>query len=605
MKKNFFALGFCALVLGLAACGDDSSSNSEPNVVKGELLALADGSGEKLCDEKLEGWVAEAIGKDFRRCQNGEWTKITASEASAEEEIIGGVTELQSSSSIQESSSSTITISSSSTPTEDPASSSSGPKANWAYLNPGIGYGTMTDARDGQVYKTVAIGSQTWMAENLNYSDKNISGYCYGDDASNCSKYGRLYLWSAAMDSAGAFSTAGKGCGKGKVCNANGTVRGVCPEGWHLPSDNEWKYLWALVGGTSVAGAKLKSTSGWYNDGNGTDSFGFAVLPAGYRDNFGNYNDDGLYAFFWSSSENDGYYAYHWFFDYDRGHVRHNDYSKDYGFPVRCLSDASVILSSSSESLSSAAIEEKSSSSAGKPNWRYLNPDIDYGEFTDVRDGQIYKTVAIGSQTWMAENLNYAPVDVASMGEGAWSGCYNNEADSCAKYGRLYTWNVAMDNADCAEGKECKPNGTVQGVCPSGWHMPTKEEWQELLEPLATRIEDKINNLNYYGVDVVLKTVEGWISGSSGTNATGFSALPAGHMFFMREYIFGQVGVSVCFWSASESSSGSTKNYLLISNDPLNLAYGAYKLIAYSVRCVQDESKNAAVPKINYIIPVK
>ena len=591
MKKNFFALGICAFALGLAACGDDGSPNSEPNVVKGELLALADGSGEKLCDEKLEGWVAEAIGKDFRRCQNGEWTKITASEASAEEEIIGRVTELHSSSSTLASSSSAQKTSSSSAPTEDPASSSSGPKANWAYLNPGIDYGEFTDARDGQVYKTVAIGSQTWMAENLNYSDKNISSYCYGDDASNCSKYGRLYLWSAAMDSVGTFSTAGKGCGYGKTCNANGTVRGVCPEGWHLPSDNEWMYLWITIGGTSSAGAKLKSTSGWYNDGNGTDSFGFAVLPAGNRDNLGNYNDDEFYAYFWSSDENDGYYAYHWFFGYDRGHVRRNNYNKDNGFPVRCLSDASVILSSSSvasdpESLSSAAIEVESSSSAGKPNWQYLNPNIDYGEFTDVRDGQIYKTVKIGSQIWMAENLNYAPVDVASMGEGAWSGCYDNENANCSLYGRLYTWKVAMGNADCAGGKECNPSGTIQGVCPNGWHLPSKEEWQELLEPLATSIDsNEDGEAEYNGAGVVLESVEGWRSGSPEMNSTGFSALSGGFYICDDDFTHNDFGVGFL------TSSGEDGYYYYLSlNEISNTVHLYYTdfYVAYSVRCVQD-----------------
>ena len=135
--------------------------------------------------------------------------------------------------------------------------------------------GSFTDPRDGKTYKTVKIGNQVWMAENLNY--KTANSYCYEDKPANCHKYGRLYTWAAAMDSAGIFSNAGKGCGSGVTCGASGTIRGVCPRGWHLPSDNEWKTLFEAVGGESVlddmtirfyttAGKKLKSSNGW-NDG--------------------------------------------------------------------------------------------------------------------------------------------------------------------------------------------------------------------------------------------------------------------------------------------------------------------------------------------------
>ncbi len=100
------------------------------------------------------------------------------------------------------------------------SSSSSSGKANWALMNPEISYGEL---RDGQVYRAVEIGDQIWMAENLNYAymvktqELDPSSFCYGNKVENCEKYGRLYLWSAAVDSAALFSENGKGCGDGTV----------------------------------------------------------------------------------------------------------------------------------------------------------------------------------------------------------------------------------------------------------------------------------------------------------------------------------------------------------------------------------------------------
>jgi len=166
-------------------------------------------------------------------------------------------------------------------------------------------YGTLTDERDGKTYKTVVIGSQTWMAENLNYSDStnypSMKGrnWCYENKLDSCSKYGRLYTWSAAMDSVGTFSTNGKGCGNGKTCSTTYPVRGICPEGWHLPSKTEYATLITTVGGSSTAGKMLKATNGWNSNGNGTDAFGFSVLPAG-RYSGGSFFNAGEVARFWS-----------------------------------------------------------------------------------------------------------------------------------------------------------------------------------------------------------------------------------------------------------------------------------------------------------------
>ncbi|MCF0217183.1 MAG: fibrobacter succinogenes major paralogous domain-containing protein [Fibrobacteraceae bacterium] len=204
-------------------------------------------------------------------------------------------------------------------------------------LEKGISSKIFTDNRDGKFYRTIKIGTQEWMAENLNY--EATDSYCYKDDADFCTKYGRLYTWSAAMDSAAQFSEAGKGCGDDNTCSPSSTVRGVCPEGWHLPNNTEWDALWTYVGGTESAGKKLKSTSGWYNRGNGTDSYGFAVLPAGRRNRGGSFNDADYSTGFWSSSEDLSYSSYSWIFRYDYSTVGRYTDPKILGFSVRCLKD--------------------------------------------------------------------------------------------------------------------------------------------------------------------------------------------------------------------------------------------------------------------------
>jgi len=213
-----------------------------------------------------------------------------------------------------------------------------------------VSTGTMTDSRDGQTYKTVTIGTQTWMAENLNYAYTGVpykvysytsdsTSWCYEDGESNCAKYGRFYTWAAAMDSVGTWSTNGKGCGYKKTCSPTYPVRGVCPEGWHLPTKAEFETLFTAVGGQSTAGKVLKSTSGWNSGGNGSDAFAFSALPAGHRDYYGNYNSEGDYARFWSSTESNSDDAYSMYLFYSVG-----DACLDYdgmfnGFSVRCLKD--------------------------------------------------------------------------------------------------------------------------------------------------------------------------------------------------------------------------------------------------------------------------
>src|SRR5574344_132476 len=185
----------------------------------------------------------------------------------------------------------------------------------------------LTDARDKQVYKTVKIGTQTWMAQNLNYAVD--SSWCYGNSADSCAKYGRLYTWTAAMG----VDTSHNSVFLGDSVNH----QGACPAGWHVPTNGEWATLETAVGGSDTAGTELKSTTGWTNGGNGTGDFGFSALPAGNRDEVGNFNDAGGDANFWSATEIDAYSAHFRNMDYHNRNMDAGGDGKGYAFSVRCV----------------------------------------------------------------------------------------------------------------------------------------------------------------------------------------------------------------------------------------------------------------------------
>jgi uncharacterized protein (TIGR02145 family) len=147
-----------------------------------------------------------------------------------------------------------------------------------------------TDSRDGKKYKTVIIGKQIWMAENLNYETE--SSKCYGNEPANCKKYGRLYDWETGME--------------------------ICPKGWHLPSDKEWQTLVDFAGGDNIAGKKLKAKSGWNSymekPGNGRDEFGFAAMPGGegYDGGYAGYSGVGEKGNWLIADDGNGTYTYGW-----------------------------------------------------------------------------------------------------------------------------------------------------------------------------------------------------------------------------------------------------------------------------------------------------
>ena len=459
-------------------------------------------------------------------------SSVKSSNSSSSNTTKSSSSSAKSSSSVVKSSSSAAKSSSSaaSSSSRENTQSSSG-KTSWMYLNSAISYGEMTDERDGQVYKTVKIGEQTWMAENLNYE---VDGsHCYNDSVKYCSQYGRLYTWAASV------GKSESSCGQGNTCSLpSGNIRGLCPDGWLLPSKGDFESLILSSGGPKSGGYVLKSKTGWNGDGNGLDVYGFTALPAGNRYANGSNYGNGGNANFWSTTEislNESYYMNLGFIN-DSVSMKKN--YKERELSIRCLKASPNNAASSS------------SATVAEPCKTKTEDNCEYDTLEDSRDGQVYKTVKIGSQWWMAENLNY---------EADGSYCYNESEDKCAKYGRLYKKTAA------------------ETVCPNGWHLPQKSEFEVLITAVG-------------GLSVAaknLKSTSGWGNNENGVDSYGFSGLPAGEAIFQGVGVeYGSEGVDAYFGVASGSDDALHYMYLY-SNDVVGLSRIA-TMYAFSVRCVKD-----------------
>jgi uncharacterized protein (TIGR02145 family) len=188
--------------------------------------------------------------------------------------------------------------------------------------------GTPTFAYEGQTYNTVLIGSQCWMKENLNYATEN--SWCYDNNPSNCDTYGRLYDWAVIMN--GEFSS-------NKVPSG---VQGICPPGWHIPSDAEWDIMINYLGGSSVAGGKMKETGyAHWNSPNtdATNESGFTALPGGFYSSIGTFSNLNEISWFWSCTNYNLYYGWSRTMDYNASDVIRFGSGKDYGYSLRCIKD--------------------------------------------------------------------------------------------------------------------------------------------------------------------------------------------------------------------------------------------------------------------------
>lgn len=177
------------------------------------------------------------------------------------------------------------------------------------------------DARDNEIYEVVQIGNQCWMAENLRY---NASGSWFNNNNPN-TRYGRLYDWATIMngDSSSTLNPS--------------NVQGICPNGWHLPSDAEFTELENAIGGSNI-GTRMKSTTGWNSNGNGTNTTEFNALPTG-SENATIFVSLGDFANFWSATEFSATRAYLRYFSFSSTDMNNADDEKSFGMGCRCVKD--------------------------------------------------------------------------------------------------------------------------------------------------------------------------------------------------------------------------------------------------------------------------
>ncbi len=394
---------------------------------------------------------------------------------------------------------------------------------------------TLTDGRDGKVYKTTTIDGRVWMAENLNfeYTYKTARSFCYKSDTANCTKYGRLYTWSAVMDSAGTYSSDGLGCGLAQGCTPAKTVQGICPEGWHVSTDAEWRDLFYFIGGYHTK--KLRANHDW-SGYEGTDDFGFSVLASGKGESSGRYEFEGQDAVFWTASplKNNMIHISRGE-DYFIGTLAPDRKYQPYYY-LRCV------------------MNYDNEKEIPKPDH-----EIIYGTIEDSRDGNVYKTVQIGDRTWMAENMKL------EYHEGsAESQCPQDNPEYCKSFGRLYTWTAAMDSAaiytddgkGCGNKVSCDTSKFITGICPNGWRLPKKGD--------ATTLMYAVGGEGIAGRN--LKSIQGWPEEDVSYDRYGFNATPIsetdsvyywtstyqGNYF---DYAFGFEHVSMLFLSTSSNTN--------------------------------------------------
>jgi uncharacterized protein (TIGR02145 family) len=383
--------------------------------------------------------------------------------------------------------------------------------------NPAITYGYVRD-RQNHIYRTVRIDSLEWMAQNM--ESVVDSSWFFQNSKDSGYKYGRLYSWTAAMGLPDSCSSL--------YCTdlIKNEQTGICPTDWHLPSDDEW---YALGGAVSSAN-QLKSGHGWYNNGNGIDKLGFAALSGGYREYDGVFTHNLTSGFWWSSTPTTELSAYRRGIDYLNEHIADRPENiKTLGFSVRCVK-------------------------------RVLFPVI--------------KSVSIGTQTWMVENMNVKT-------DSSWWYGGSSSPDSAKGYGRLYSWTAAMALPDSCNTKSCTDliGPKHRGICPNGWHIPNASEWDTL-----GSYANASGTLTANVAGAALRSASGW--STANPDSLGFKATPTGYRDADGNYH--NAGQSSFLWTAAQYSAtkairrGIDGTNAGLYNDNDDKAFG------FLVRCQKD-----------------
>ncbi len=448
---------------------------------------------------------------------------------------------------------------------------------------------------DGHTYALVGIGTQCWFAENLrsdNYRNGdpipgNLNSSQWGtatsgaqaiqnNNESSLAIYGRLYNWHAVNDG-----------------------RGLCPSGFHVSSDFEWFELESSFGGSLMAATEMKSTApAW--DGN--NSSGLTALPGGHRGyNAANYYNQGVAGRWWTSTAN-GTSAWYRSMNTGDSAVYRDYFPIRGGFSVRCVKDLEANTCNDNDGDGICSADEilgctDSSASNFEANATEEDGSCTYGPAqcggasSVTFDGHTYALVGIGTQCWFAENLrsdNYRNGDpipgnltdsqwtsissgaqtVYGEGSSAVHDGSTDEVANLATYGRLYNWYAVNDS---------------RGLCPSGFHVPSDEEWIAL-EIALGMTSSQANTTGWRGTNqgVQMKT-----SLWGGTNSSGFSALPGGRRDDDLGGYFSNLGEHGFWWSSTTYGNGAWYRDLsadseLVNRSPYFSRYG------FSVRCVRD-----------------
>lgn len=408
----------------------------------------------------------------------------------------------------------------------------------------------------------VQIGPYEFAAKNLNIPVEGSR--CYDDLEENCERYGRLYTWAAALaiDESYNFN---------RYRELTEPYQGICPEGTHIVTYDELADLFNILedsidpdkDGIDIAEEddvikKLNRGQGGFFDTTGT-FVGIDSVAGLWIANESTINTPD-YAWM-ITFENDTKFGYDSYITI---------FNKTFGAFVRCVKGkAYTIVSSSSEaevpSSSSKAdltlTVAEGCESASRENWKYLNPEVEYGCIKDSRDGRYYKTLVLDDQMWIAENLRYVPENKKIQ-----SWCYSEKDGECDELGRYYHGNAVTANP---------------GICPEGFHVPSKSEFEKLI-----KYEEKS-----------LISVDGWRQqylSFEGDNATGMSFLPSG----VRGYddglgagwetgVFSWVDVSAFAWT---STSDHFMGYYHFTVDNYSDISFAGKALGFGIpiRCVKN-----------------